>query len=153
MERINGTKPIDYKTACEQDHLYPDLTQEQQVEFRAIDRAIAALKRDHKLLENFKGRGIEDNIYEKVHTLGDLLVSVCIHIPPEMADEGHIEKWGSNILSFADMGFGTNGNAEVNRRLRDFVLSEDHFGIKEKDFSVDNKGLSFQDLPELEIVR
>lgn len=131
-DQITIEKAIDYQTAVDRGLPSRMLDPETRIEFQAIDLAIMAMHMDPKFQSEFQEHGTDLNtILDGVRDLPTLFTSVAINCGQEMVDAGHIKKWGSNIMRVADNGYGTNGNGEVNKKLRDFVLSEsDHFGIE-----------------------
>jgi hypothetical protein len=65
-----------------------------------------------------------DEIIDGADTLETFFAGILINTSQEMTDEGNIQHWGQRILALSENGQGTNGNREVNRRLKDFVLAE-----------------------------
>ncbi len=125
-------KPKDYQTARDRGIPLNLLDPNTQVEFRAIDIAICAMNMDPRFKSQFEERGTKlDEVLSGVHDLDSLFSVVAINCGQEMIDEGHIKNWGRNIMRIAENGYGTNGNGEVHKKLREFVLSDSHhFGIE-----------------------
>ena len=126
---INVETMIGYKTAAENGVLLADLDPVERVENRAIDMVASALNMDPVLSVNIKesldrnGANLDD-IVDVADCLETFFAGVLINSSQEMSDNGNIQKWGQRILTMSENGHGTNGNGEVNRRLKSFVLAE-----------------------------
>ena len=96
---------------------------------RAIDVVASALNMDPVLSANLEvnlnrsGACLND-IISVAGSLETFFAGVLINTSQEMTDSGNIQHWGKRILALSNNGLGTNGNGEVNRRLKDFVLAE-----------------------------
>lgn len=123
-------KRIDYKTAVDRGVIPDD--EGTRVEFRAIEKAILAMDMIPAFKTEFEEHGIElDEILHGVFDLDTLFSAVTINCGQDMVDAGHLKNWGKSIMRIAENGYGTNGDGKVNRKLRDFVLSDKHhFGIE-----------------------
>lgn len=116
---------LDFKTASEDGVMLSELDPRMQVELKAIDVAACALNMDPAFGVNFKEIGVcFDDITKGVDNLETFFAGVIINTSQAMVDNGHVQHWGQRILKLCENGQGANGGSEVNRRLKDFVLSE-----------------------------
>ncbi len=122
---MNIETMLDYKTAAESGVLISDLDPGQEVELTAIDVAVCALNMDPVFAKNFKAIGISlDDIASGADSLETFFAGVIINTSQAMVNNGNIQKWGQRILTMSENGQGKNGNGEVNKRLKNFVLAE-----------------------------
>lgn len=119
----------DYKTVAESGVMLSDLEPKQQVELKAIDMVVSAINMDpvfsDDVSKNLSKNGANlDDIIDVSDSLETLFAGILINTSQEMTDDGNIQKWGQRILTMSENGQGTNGNGEVNLRLKNFVLAE-----------------------------